>query len=666
MRTRHAFAVVLSLGSLAGCTSLGSLTNKPETAVTARPQASEEAAAPAILRVGDKTVVGNVDPQPVSAVGLVWKLNGTGSAAGGEWRAMLERDLRKKKLPNTRQFLDDPNKSTSLVLVSAVIPPGARRGDMIDIDVTLPRGSQTTSLKGGALLECDLAVSEESGAVREAMAKSGAPVGANPASGNTLLIGKTLVRAEGPLVVGSTETTAKAKAKIEGEAEPEDRFTAGRIWGGGRVLEDRPYYLVINDKNARLAMETAERLNATFQPHGDTRARMANAVNGTVVSVNVPAAYRMNHTRFLTVARQVPLAPVSPDSAYRKQLEQELLEPSTAITAAIKLEALGGESQQPLRVAMQSPSPWVRFAAAEALAYLGNTAAAAELAKLAELHPALRTHCLVALASLDDGVSTDRLVELMAHPDTQLRYGAFTALRTANEHHAALNGKHVKKTFWVHQVASDSTPLVHLASAKRAEIVLFGKQSDLLPPFSFAIGKEYTVTAKIGDSQATLTKIVNGTDGATDVSTKCGLSIAGMLSGLGEMGAGYSEAVELIRRADAAKLVAANIAVDANPQGIALIQLATLARSEANLDRANLEVERVCRGDVTPASYDLPNFDEPKPLAPLEAADLSRNPGRIFGGKKHPMDDAEEPVAKPAEKPVEGALSRQPGKLFGK
>lgn len=643
-----------------GCTSSTGLIQ------TVRPQSGEDPNEKlASARVGDKTVPSNIEPIPVSAVGLVWKLNGTGSAASGEWRAMLERDLRKKKLPNIPTYLDDPAKSTSLVLVSAVIPAGAKKGDHIDIDVSLPRGSGTTSLKNGVLLECDLATSEESANVRAAMIKSGAEVGAQPVTGNTMLIGKTLVRAEGPLVVGTDATKAKLKATI-GDPDVSDNFTVGRVWGGGRVLEDRPYYFVLNEPSSRVAMEIAERLNATFQVGSDARSKIANAINASVVSVNVPQAYRLNHTRFLTVARQVPLLPAGPESLYRRQLEAELYEPATAITAAVKLEALGAESQQPLRVALQHGSPWVRFAAAEALAYLGNTSAAAELARLAEQHAALRTHCLLALATLDDGVSTDRLAELMNHPDVQVRYGAFTALRAANERHTALNGKHVKKTFWVHHVAPDSQPLIHLASHTRAEVVLFGKVSELLPPFSIPLGRDFTITAKPGDLQATITKIVSGLDGAQEVSAKSGLSLSAILTAVGEMGGGYSEAVELVRRADQGKVLTSAVAIDAAPQGIPTMQLAALARTESNLDRANLEVERVCRGEIVPVSYDLPNFDESKPLPPVEPVDLARNPGRLFSAKKHPMDpEAEAPPA--VEPPTVGpTLNRSPGRLFGK
>ena len=72
------FTLGLALAG-AGCTGLGLNLNKIETA---RPQANDDPAEKlAAARVGDKTLPGNLDPLPVSAVGLVWKLNGTGSAA---------------------------------------------------------------------------------------------------------------------------------------------------------------------------------------------------------------------------------------------------------------------------------------------------------------------------------------------------------------------------------------------------------------------------------------------------------------------------------------------------------------------------------------------------------------------------------------------------------
>ncbi len=659
--------VLTALGGFSGCTGAQKSTQ------TARPQAAEDTVDKNIAAtVGQKTIVSNTEPIQVSAVGLVYSLSSTGSPAAGEWRPMLERDLRKKKL-SPKQFLDDANDTCSLVLVSAVIPPGAKKGDTIDVDVVLPRASKTTSLKGGILFECDLTTSELSGSVRERMQQAGMDVGATPAvSSDTILVGKTLVRAEGPMVAGVMENTAKIKASIVGDEAPPVGATAGRVWGGGRVLEDRPYFFMLNerDANPRTAMEVAARLNATFLLAGDAKNKVANAVKGDVVLVTVPPTYRLNHERFLIVARQVPMTPSGSDSLLRKKLEQDLLNPETAIASAVKLEALGAESTRALQTGLQSESPWVRFAAAESLAYLGSTSGAADLAKLAEQHPALRSHCLTALASLDDGVSTDRLVDLMKHPDTGLRYGAFVALRSINDRHPELHGTNVKKAFWVHEVAPGSQSVVHLTSSRRAEVVLFGNPGTLVPPYTIPVGNDFVIAAKAGDEKATITHLATGRDGSKQVVVKVPSTLRGVLTAVGELGGGYAEAVELIRKADGTKVLAATLAVDSMPRGMPITQLAKLARSDSNLEQANMEVVRATTptgSELQLASFDLPSeADNVKQTPAAEEPSLNRSPGRLFSAKKHPQEPDVEPP--PAAKPPEESfdLARSPGKLFGK
>lgn len=645
LRTRM-WAAVAAAGAATGVGCDG-LPKKAATTTTSRSQAADDLAdKQANASVGDKTALSNTEPVLVSAVGLVWNLRGTGATASGEWRPLLERSLRKQKFESPKQLLDDPNRTTAMVLVSAAVPPGARKGDPVDVDVCLPRGSGCTSLKGGTLFDCELVTSEQSAAVRETMIRAGVDVGAYPVAGNTLLLGKGMVRAEGPLVAGTRADKPAAPATPDPDAPPEPTgYTVARIWGGGRVTEDRKYWFTLNDdeKSARLAMEIAARLNATFQLSADGRAKVANAVSKEVVEVAVPPAYRLNHNRFLMVARQVPLLPVGPDSLARKKLEQELLEPETAIRAAVKLEALGGESQQPLRRGLESQSPWVRYAAAEALAYLGSTAGVGELARLAEQHPALRTHCLLALASLDDGVSADRLAELMSHPDPALRYGAFVALWSSNDRHPAAAGKHVRKAFWLHQVAPNTRPLVHLNGSRRAEVVLFGGPGQLVPPFSFPVGTDFVVSAGATDELVKVTHIVPGADGAQEATRQVKPTLAAVLNAVGELGGGYSEAVEVVRKADTAKVLAAAVTRDAAPRGLPLTELAKLSRTDTTLETSNLEVARAAQGgDVLPAGYDLPTEAEAVQVTPASATEpaLNRNPGRLFGPKKHPLDAA--------------------------
>src|SRR5262245_21657868 len=108
----------------------------------------------AIGTVGDVTEVSNGGYIQVSGVGLVIGLQGTGGTPNDQMRHMLEQQLRKQKVENTKALLDSSD--NALVLVTAFLPAGVRKGEAIDVEVTLPEGSRVTSLKGGYLVDCAL------------------------------------------------------------------------------------------------------------------------------------------------------------------------------------------------------------------------------------------------------------------------------------------------------------------------------------------------------------------------------------------------------------------------------------------------------------------------------------------------------------------------------
>lgn len=618
----------LFLAALAGCL--------PQQTTTRSQVADDVTDGDQFSTIGKITAIGNVESIPVSGVGLVYNLPGTGSSPTADgWRTMLEQSIRRQK-GNPKEFLDDPKREHSLVLVSAMIPPGARAGDKLDVSISLPPGSKTTSLKGGILFPTDLQNFELAANARQALQSSGIPVGKVPvANEGTILPGSKMVIASGALIAGYDND---AKPSADGELAPEGP-RSGRIWGGAKNLIDRPYYFMLNESNPqpRLALVIAERINSVFPTPGGGANKLADAkVQGKpLVVCYAPPTYRLNHTRFLLVARQVPLEAVKSDSPYRKQLENDLLRPETTITAAIKLEALGLDSRQPLRVGLQSDSPWVRFASAEALTYLGHSDGAKDLAELAEKHPSIRTQCLTALASLDDAVCLDQLAELMRKPDSQLRYGAFIALRSADENHEAIRGKRINGSFWLHNVVLDSEPMVHVATERRAEIVLFGSRFPMRTPFSFALGKEFTVSAKDGEPMVTITRIKTGTDGEpTAVNVKCLNDMGTVLKGLSELGGSYPESVEFIRRAQKAEIVTTAVLFDSAPKGLSVPQLAMIALNDSNMEKANHEVTRIGSEDIVQASYDLPTEADAmksKPKADATLQSLNREPGRLFG-----------------------------------
>jgi hypothetical protein len=634
MTVRIAFAWVSCLVALAGCF--------PQQ--TARPQIGDEPAEKdATPTVGSRTEISNVEPVQIHGVGLVMNLNGTGSAAPpGDFRALMERLLRSKKL-NAKELLDDPGRTTSLVTVTALVPAGARAGDPLIVQVALPPNSKTTSLKGGYLAVCELSTFESADNIRASLSTAGlAPSDKPVGNGGSLVQGTVWARCEGPLVVGTTGSTATAAGTAEGPATDANEQKVAQVWDGGVITQSRPYFFLLSGQDQRpvIAMQIATRLNDVFQPVvvGAKPVAEAKPVKpGSVVLVTAPPSYRHNHYRFLLVARQVPLTSGPELVPYRKKLEAELLDPKTAIVAAVKLEAIGPDAVPSLKLGLQAESPWVKFAAAESLAYLGRTDGAETLGTLAERHAGLRYHCLKALAALDDAASTAKLGELLAHPDSQLRYGAFTSLRIADPNNEAIPAERIKdKAFRLHRIAPTSPGLVHLSTQAKAEVVCFGDGGKLTGPFTLPVGADLTVTANADNTEVVVSRVVAGKDGAALARVTCRPDLVAVLQTLAEVGGSYADACEFVRRADRARVLAGSVMYDSTPPGLPTQELARLSRIDPTLEKANGEALRIGATalDVTAATNDLPNEAEQIKAPAEDKLNLNRDHGRIFGPKK--------------------------------
>jgi hypothetical protein len=513
---------------------------------------SEREKVPELKNIGAISSVANAEAKQVSGVGLVVGLDGTGGGAPpGGYRAMLEDQLRKGKVPveNLKEVL--ASSSTSLVLISAMVPPGARRGDPLDLQITVPRESRTTSLRGGQLIECVLADYDTT--------KNIAP---NSKGADQLLTGHKVVKAEGAVLVGF------------GDGDESVRLRQGCIWGGGRLQVDRPLYLILNNDQqySRLAQAIADRINETFS--GAFRGpgtEIAVAKTKAVVLLGVPSQYKLNLPRYLRVVRLIPLEQTpSTRIAYRKHLEEQLLDPAHTVTAALRLEALGAnECEAALKRGLTSSHPLVRFCSAEALAYLDVASCGEELARSVKEQPALRAYSLTALASLDQAVCHVELRKLLEEASPETRYGAFRALRALDEHEEAIQGDHLNQTFWLHHVAPASPPLIHIATHNRAEVVLFGEDALLIPPFPILAG-EFTITANRQDDHC----IVSHTSLHGNSKRQCSLKVEEVLHAMADLGATYADVIEFLRRADRLQCLSCKVAVDALPQATSVYELA--------------------------------------------------------------------------------------------
>lgn len=515
--------------------------------------------------VADVADVANVGPIKIDGVALVTGLAGTGHTPPGYYRNLLEQYLLKHSGPRggeiandahktkVRQILDDPN--NSLVIVTGYLPPGARKGDRFDVEVALPHGSKATSLAGGYLEVCVLRVYEAKANLSE-----------RHASSSEMLQGHVYGMAKGPLVVGFGANRDVHEQK------------AARVWQGGISRIDRPYsFLMKNDeKSVKISNAVAERLNYMYQDDPHSKARlsdeqkrilltgdvmnqlnhkhdptglsqheMAKAATKEMINVRVPFAYRFNHDRFLLVASKTPLRDNDPGIArYKERLKKMLLDPRDTIRAAIRLEAMGRESIPLLKAGLDSEHPFVRFAAAESLAYLGSTLGVDMLAKLAQDHAILASHCTLALASLGENVCRHRLGDLLASDEPALRCAAFHAFSQLDEADARLGGVHVNDTFWLYRQPSASTAMVYYSTSKRPQVVLYGRNITLARDTQLIVGKDFPVTV---DKEGKCTvKCINtlGTQSKT-----CTSRLDDVLMTLADLGATYPDIVDFLRRA---------------------------------------------------------------------------------------------------------------------
>jgi flagellar basal body P-ring protein FlgI len=468
-------------------------------------------------------------------------------------------------------MLGSPN--NTMVIVTAEIPAGSRKGDAIDAIITLPDQSRCTSLKGGYLVQCELYNYE--------LAKR---VNPNAQSPNRALKGYKLALAEGRVLVG---VEGKAKVRAEHAAnktssdrdDDDDSPKLGRVWGGCTCLESPPLALNLNtdQQQARIAARVAERINETFPGARLGNDTLASARNRSLIMLGVPSQYRHNLPHYLRVVRAIPLDHIPPkDGPYRHKLADQLLDPAHTLAAAIRLEALGEDSVPVLKAALKEPSFLVRFAAAEALAYMRKPACGEELARLAKEQPALRAHCLTALASLDESICRRKLEELMGEKDAALRYGAFHGLRVMDDRDSEVAGTKLNNSYWLHQVAKDSPPMVHYLTSRRPEIVLFGDTQALVAPFRFAIGEEFTITANRDDTVCTISRF-SATKSVAH--RQCSMNLADVLQNLSELGGMYTDAVDLLQKADQQGRLNCEVHADAMPKPIDVQELAQIGKN---------------------------------------------------------------------------------------
>jgi hypothetical protein len=618
--SRRIFIAVMTLAAsaLAGCTGslLNSRSQSPE-------HASHDASTSETKMVGDFAAPYGTSYIRVEGPVLVTSLAGTGSdPAPGPQRAALIADMEAHGVASPSHVLASPN--NSIAWARAYLPPGVRKGDPLDIEVRVPAPTETTSLRGGWMMETQL----------KEMA----------VLGGIVHNGHVLAQAEGPVLVNP----------VARDSDDTVSQLRGVVLGGGVALKSRSLGLVLReqDKSVFLSKQIGDVINRRFHTYiRGVKQGVATPKTDAFIELEVHPRYKYNLGRYMQVLRSVALFESPQEQVERLELlERQLLDPVTSGQAALRLEAIGPDAERVLKKGLESPDAEVKFYAAEALAYLDQSCAVPVLAETVKSQPALRAYALTALCELGDIQAADALRDLFDVASAETRYGAFRALWAMDERDPQLRGEHLSDKFWLYTVASAGPPMMHVTHSFRPEIVLFGEGQKFNLPVTLEAGNSIIVKS-LPDGQISVARFsLQQPDQRRTVEN----SVAEVIRAIVEVGGDYPDAVQALEEAHAGGAVQSRFEVDAIPEGGRVYDRNRVAHTSKDKDGTTA----AGHGKSAAADADDSQTTEVKSNQPLpnlfggdapkfsESADESQ-PAEASETEKNPAEDSTKAAAKP-------------------
>jgi flagellar basal body P-ring protein FlgI len=481
--------------------------------------------------IGDYAAAYGLNPQRVERAALVTGLAGTGGdPPPNAQRQSLMADMQARGVVEPNGLLASP--STSLVWAHGYLPPGVRRGDRFDIHIEVPPDAETTSLAGGWLMETRLAEM--------------AVLGSRIRDGHVLGV------AEGPLLVdpvstGTLDSVSKLRAKVP---------------GGGVSLQSRPIGLILapEHRSIGLSKRIGDCINRRFHTaiRGSKRGA-ATPKTDRYIELEIPSIYADSLGRYVRVIRS--MAVVEPPGGRHARLEllrRQLSDPVTAPGAAIRLEAIGKEAVPMLRESLESKDAEIRFAAAEALAYLGESVAAPHLAEAATSLRTARPAALAALGTLDDANGIDALRSLLTSTSAETRYGGFRGLWKIDPTSPLVRGEQLGDACSLHVLDVKGPPLVHVTRSRRPEVVLFGTEHPVGDGLRAEAGP--TIVVVVDGPTASVSRFVAGDpDQQTDVPAR----VETIIRAIVELGGTYPDVVQFLQQASSHHALESRLVFDA-------------------------------------------------------------------------------------------------------
>ncbi len=478
-----------------------------------------------------------MDYVKVENVALVTGLAGTGEdPAPSPQRAALLAELNRREVENPNEVLASPN--TTLVLIRGYLRPGTQAGDTFDVEVRTSSKSETTSLRGGWLMETRLTE----------MA----------VLGGQIRTGHDTAVAQGPILVDPSAAAGDLALA-----------TTGRVLTGGVATKSRKLGLILDHQHQsiRLSQVVGKAVSERFHMYVKSR-RLGVATPKTdeFVELTVHPRYKDNVGRYMRVVRSIAIEEGSAQRLQRLELlGHQLLDPVTAETAAVRLEAVGGdEAIEILKKGASDEDREVRFYSAEALAYLDVTEAVSPLARAAVEEPAFRVGALSALGAMEDGAASEALAEMLSVKSAETRYGAFRGLSCMAPDDPRIRCEKLGPggKFNYHVLDVGGPPMIHATNSHRQELVLFGKEHHFKLPAVLDAGPRIMVNGLSG-SQFTISRFSPGEPTQQRVVST---NVDEVIRAVVDLGGDYPDVVQMLQQAKNSGALPSRFRVNALPE----------------------------------------------------------------------------------------------------
>ncbi len=372
---------------------------------------------------------------PVEGYGLVGGLNGTGSAecpvqVRGHLKQYILQQLAGDKV-NVDELIS--SRDTAVVVVQGTMPTAVPKNQYFDVRVAALPGTQTTSLEGGWLYGAEL-----------------------KATGGLGMAIKVLAMAKGPVFIDAL-SPGETNKKI------------GYILAGGTVLNEYKINMGLRRPDHRTASLIRNKLNERF---GDGTAR---AVSPSQIELKVPAKYKKQKQRFVSIVRTIYL--VETPEATKERIStfvRKLAVLEDKYLSETALEAIGNESLSKLAALLNSSQEQVRLGAARCMLNLGSDEGLNTLRKIAsDKDSAYRIEALEAItasANRNDAVAISR--RLLRDSDYNIRLAAYENLRKLDD--IAVTQKLIARNFYLEQITHTEQKGIFVSRSGQPRIVLFG------------------------------------------------------------------------------------------------------------------------------------------------------------------------------------------------